>query len=104
MGHFCKGKHAEEYGMIGQTTNFILLVEYVTLLVALGIYFIRMYKKGITLIVQFKLYIGLIFFSGILKILIFSDPCVNYGSTYFVLVLTYGIPFYSSETIIISLW
>ena len=104
MVYLCDSAHLKSYPVSANVIYTILFIEYSILLIVLGFLLRKSFKDRFLNLKEYKLYIMMVILSCIIKQLMFLDPCVNYGSSRRILIGFYGLPFYSSESIVVYIW
>jgi hypothetical protein len=82
----------------------ILFGEFSFLTGVLSYFVWNSYKDSRLNMHHYRLYLVLNILSSVLKLVMFLDPCLNYGDNIAILILVYDIPFYSGETVLIYIW
>jgi hypothetical protein len=82
----------------------ILFLEYFGLVAVLGWFFRASYRLSVFNFKEFRIYLGLVSVSAVLKVMMFFDTCVSYEGFVDLLIFAYEIPYFSGEALVIYLW
>ena len=104
MTFLCDTEHVNDYSDAAQVVYLILFIEYSFMLTLLVYFMKKSFKDPLLNLTVYKDYLLLVGLSALIKLLMFSGTCFDYNDWNSVFIMSYGIPYYSGETIIIYIW